>query len=50
MAVYNQEFKVASQAGPYLDITEAVKNAVATSSVQSGIVTIVAAHDLRHSL
>ena len=46
MAVYNQEFKVASQAGQvsYVDITETVKNAVATSGVQSGIVTIVTAH------
>ena len=40
MAVYNQEFKVASQAGQvsYVDITETVKNAVATSGIQSGTV------------
>ena len=46
MAVYNQEFKVTSQAGQvsYVDITGTVKNAVATSGIQSGIVTIVTAH------
>ena len=46
MAVYNQKFKVASQAGQvsYVDITETVKNAVATSGIQSGTVTIVTAH------
>ena len=46
MAVYNQEFKVISQAGQvsYVDITDKVKNAVATSGIQSGTVTIVTAH------
>ena len=48
MVVYNREFKVTSpnRVKSPMDITETVKDAVATSGIQSGIVTIVTAHDL----